>query len=66
MKNDEIQIEILEDGTVKVSTDEIGAANHLNAEQFLTFLSRQLGGETTTTRKRDAHTHNHGHQHSHA
>jgi len=45
MKEDKIQIEILEDGQIRIVTDEIGAANHRNADDLLKFLESQLGGE---------------------
>ena len=44
MNEDCILIEILEDGTIKATTDKISEENHLTAEQFLTFISQLLGG----------------------
>ena len=41
---DKIQITILQDGTIRVETDKISGANHLNAEQFLREMSRLAGG----------------------
>lgn len=64
-KSDTIQIEVLEDGTIKVTTDPISGANHANAEQFLAFMSTLAGGETTRVKRGDAHSHSHGHGHSH-
>ena len=69
---DTIAIEILDDGTIKVTTDPISGPNHLNAEQFLRLLAELAGGETTRTRRviaslahvLAAHTHD-GHTHSH-
>jgi len=69
---DTIQIEILDDGTIKVTTDPISGPNHVNAEQFLRFIATLAGGETTRTRRVHAslahvlaaHTHD-GHSHSH-
>jgi len=49
MEIDKLVIEILEDGTIKTTTDEVGTANHDNAEQFLRAMARLAGGETTTT-----------------
>ena len=62
MKQDDIHIEILPDGTIKTSTDKIGQANHANAEDFLKDMARLAGGETTMKRNPKAH----GHQHQHA
>ena len=56
---DTIEIEILDDGTVKVTTDPISGPNHLNAEQFLAFMARTLGGTTQTNRRRETHRHIH-------
>lgn len=61
---DEIEIEILEDGTIKISTDKISDANHVNAEQFIRAIAEELGADVTTTRKRTGHTHHH-HSHTH-
>lgn len=64
-KGDEIQIEILEDGTIKSSTDPISGANHANAEQFLKHMATMAGGVTEIKRKgsgqhsHGAHTHEH-------
>jgi len=69
MKNDEISIEILEDGTIKTITDPISSANHSNAEQFVREMGRLAGGETKRARRHDAkHVHSHGvgeHKHQH-
>lgn len=64
MSNDAMTIEILEDGTIRVVTDQVSMANHSNAEQFLRFMSQKLGGETTRTRRKDAHSHQHHHEHA--
>ena len=55
MKEDSLAIEILDDGTIKISTDQISPANHLNAGQFLKFLAELAGGETTRTKNRHSH-----------
>jgi hypothetical protein len=65
MEIDKLVIEILDDGTIKTTTDEVGAANHDNAEQFLRAMARLAGGETTR-RRRDAkprHAHSHSPDH---
>ena len=60
---DAIAIEILANGDIKVTTDPISPANHLNADQFLTFLATLAGGETTKAKNRRGHTHTHQHDH---
>ena len=64
-KVDEIQIEVLEDGTIKSTTDPISGANHANAEQFLRQMATLAGGDTTRTRKA-GHTHHGAHSHDHS
>ena len=63
MQEDAILIEILDDGTIKVSTDQISPANHLSADNFLKFLSELAGGEVTKAKNRHAHAHHHEHGH---
>jgi hypothetical protein len=68
MQEDKIEIEILEDGTIKVSTDSISPANHLSADQFLKEIERLAGGKVTKQKNRHAgqHSHRHGNvEHSH-
>lgn len=61
---DNMEIEILEDGTIKVLTDEISAPNHILAENFLKFIATNAGGETTRERRIDKKTHSHSHSHA--
>ncbi len=56
--DDEIEIEVLDDGTIKCTTPKISAANHASADGFMKALARMMGGETNIT-KRTAHTHVH-------
>ncbi len=63
MDFDTLTIEILEDGTIKTTSDAVSAANHESAEQFLRAMARLAGGETTREARRDV---KHGHIHSHA
>lgn len=76
MKTDNIQFEILEDGTISITTDQISGPNHHSADELLKQLGELLGGEVII-KKRDKfhvhadlsgslreHTHD-GHTHSH-
>ena len=63
MRPDEMQIEVLPDGRIKVLTDKIGVANHHNAESFLREMARLAGGATLTQSKRTGHGHTHHHDH---
>jgi hypothetical protein len=69
MNFDEITVEILEDGTVKSTTNPVSAANHSTAEGFLKGIADLAGGETKREKRKDVkheHTHTHGHGHSHS
>lgn len=64
---DLIQVEILEDGTIKTETDSVSEANHSNAEDFLKEMFRLAGGASDLEFKRpigvmEAH-HDHHHHH---
>lgn len=62
---DTLNIEILEDGTIKTTTDAVSGANHANAEQFLKYMATLAGGETDRQRRADAHHHHHHHHGEH-
>ena len=47
---DEIEVEILDDGSVKFVTDEISGPNHGSAEQLLSDLSKAMGGSVRRTK----------------
>lgn len=49
--SDSIQIEILPDGTLKVTTDKVSPANHLNAESLLGDIAKECGGKTERTKR---------------
>ncbi len=62
--SDVMKVEILEDGTVSVTTDAVSGTNHVSADELLEALSKELGGKRTTkARKKTAHTHRHHHKH---
>jgi hypothetical protein len=63
MASDLLDVEILEDGTIKVSTGRVSAANHMNAEAFLREIGRLCGGkvERKQTEGFLGHSHSHGH-----
>lgn len=63
-QGDVIEYEILEDGTVKFTTDAVSAPNHASAEEFFRYVAKTLGGETTRARRTDRHGHTH-HHHDH-
>lgn len=61
MKEDMIEIEVLEDGTIKIITDHVSPANHLSADNFLKMIEELTGGEITKQKNRKAHSHAHQH-----
>jgi len=64
---DRIKIQILDDGTIKSTTDAVSPENHENAEAFLTRLAKETGSEIHRVNRGDAHVHHHhGHTHSHS
>ena len=65
MDIDQLKIEILEDGTIKTTSDKVSAANHDTAEQFLRAMARLAGGETTREPRRDTKEHYYHHVHEH-
>jgi hypothetical protein len=54
---DKINIEILEDGQLKITTDSISSVNHCSADELLKMISDLMGGTTTKTKIRHGHTH---------
>lgn len=64
---DEMIIEFIGNGMIKVTTDKISGPNHMKAEEFLAALARGLGGQVTRTSKGSSkpHIHEHSHEHTH-
>jgi hypothetical protein len=58
-KEDVIQIEVLDDGTIKATTDPISSANHLSADKFFRLLQERAGGATVRNKRSNTHTHVH-------
>jgi hypothetical protein len=44
MNADKFTVQILDDGTLKITTDRVSAANHVNADNFIRELFRKAGG----------------------
>lgn len=58
---DRMRIEVLDDGSFKITSDEISGPNHVTAENLLGFIARAAGGEVTRTARTDAKHHHHHH-----
>jgi hypothetical protein len=63
MNQDDIKIEILDNGDIKITTDPISGPNHMAAENLLKFLSQAAGGTTEQQRRGHGQAHSHGHIH---
>jgi len=44
----DIQVEILEDGTVSIKTSDIAETHHISADQLLDEIKSELGGKVAT------------------
>lgn len=80
MKEDRIEIEILADGSFKITTDKVSMPNHTNAEGLLRAICSGAGGVVKRVRRflmgqslkqaldahaADGHTHEDGEHHHH-
>ena len=64
---DNIEVEILADGTIRIVTDPISPANHRAADALVDLIKTLAGGHSESTKRPDAkHHHHHGHGHSHS
>lgn len=61
---DEIKIQILPDGTLKIETDRISGPNHTNAEGLIREMFRLAGGTGRRTLKTGASLHHAHHMHT--
>lgn len=56
---DKISIEVLEDGTISVTTEGISGTNHMSADKFLETINDMAGGEVQKSKTRASHAHVH-------
>lgn len=56
---DVMEIEVLEDGTVSVTTDKISGTNHYSADELLKELGDLMGGDRKTTKRKEGVGHVH-------
>jgi hypothetical protein len=68
MKNDVMEITVLDDGTIKMTTSKVSAPNHSSAAEFFRTVARLSGGEVKTEKRKDRvhvqHDHDHEHEHN--
>ncbi len=64
--SDTIEVEVLEDGSLKITTGKVSMPNHTNAEGLIRELVTGMGGKSQRVRKGlHTHTHEQGHEHEH-
>jgi hypothetical protein len=66
MNNDKITVEVLEDGTIKMTTDQVSGPNHSNAEGFMRSIAQMTDGKMTREKRKPDHKHSHGQHQSHS
>ena len=54
---DKINIEVLEDGQIKITTEGISQANHCSADELIEMIEKMLGGKRETKKTRHGHNH---------
>lgn len=68
MNQDAIKYEVLADGTISLTTDQVSGPNHMSADKLLATICKLAGGEVKTkkrSRLEAAGTHVHSHEHHH-
>lgn len=58
-QDDILEIEILEDGTIRSTTPHISNANHKSADEFFKFMAEKCGGPVEKTKRKHGHHHQH-------
>lgn len=64
-KGDDILIEILDSGDIKITTDPISGPNHMSAEGLLRTIGEIAGGLVQKVRRRFTNTRQKQHTHTH-
>lgn len=59
MTTDKFKVEILADGTFKVTTDKVSSANHVNAENLLREMFKLAGGPCDIKHRHGKQIHHH-------
>lgn len=62
---DELEVTILPDGRIKITTSRFSPALHVTAEQFLANVYKLAGGKVDAKHRPGGHGHAHGEGHSH-
>ena len=60
IREDQVLFEILDDGTISMTTDQVSGVNHLSADSFIRETKKKAGGiATKKSRTRDKVAHSH-------
>lgn len=66
----QMTVEVLEDGTIKVTTGDMSGVDHKRADDFLKMMATLAGGTVKVDKakhgKHHHHAHGHDHDHEHA
>ena len=62
---DQMNIEVLEDGTIRFDTGAFSGKNHQSAEDFLALVEEMAGGDANRSPKKDAKKAHHHHHKAH-
>jgi len=56
---DKIDIEILEDGTIRFSTNAVSKKNHASADEFMAEIEKLCGGARIVEKRKQKYAHSH-------
>ncbi len=60
IREDQVAFEILEDGTISMTTDQVSGVNHLSADSLIRETKKKAGGVSEKKRRvRDKVSHSH-------
>jgi len=61
----EMQLTILEDGTISIQTGNMAGEHHASADEFIKLVQQLAGGARDTKSTREHHHHHHGQEEHH-
>jgi hypothetical protein len=61
----QMELTILEDGTIKIATGNMAGEHHASADEFIKLVHQLAGGARETMSTREHHHHHHHEQHEH-
>lgn len=61
----QVDVRILEDGTVRTETGDMSGVSHKAADDFMKLLAELMGGDVVDQKVKQGHVHHHDHEHDH-